>query len=125
MKKALLVFLAVGTLVACNSGSKTDTNTTNSGPDITQNPDYQKGLAIEAKNNCKTCHNIDSKLTGPSFREIANKYADQPDTIVGHLANKIIAGGNGVWGEVPMLPHPELSKSDAESIVRYILLLKK
>ncbi len=93
--------------------------------DITKNPDYQKGLELEVKNDCKTCHSIDDKITGPPFREIANKYAGMPDTIVTHLAHKVISGGSGVWGEIMMTPHPALAQADAEAIVRYILLLKK
>ena len=47
------------------------------------------------------------------------------DTIVSHLAGKIITGGSGVWGPALMTPHPTVSKEDAEAMVRYILLLKK
>jgi cytochrome c len=79
---------------------------------------------LEAQNDCKTCHQIDDKITGPPFRDIANKYAGMPDTIVNHLANKVISGGSGVWGQILMTPHPALSQEDAEAIVRYILLLK-
>lgn len=130
MKKSLLLpffFFAV----ACNNNSKTETSKAEepkeeSKPaDISSNPDYQRGLALEAQNDCKTCHTIDEKLNGPPFREIANKYAGMPDTIVTHLAGKIITGGSGVWGEIMMTPHPALSQADAETIVRYILLLKK
>ena len=78
-----------------------------------------------AKNKCLTCHAIDDKVTGPPYREVANKYANYPDTIVAHLAHKIITGGNGVWGEVFMTPHPDLSREDAEAMVKYIRLLKK
>ncbi|HPG12254.1 MAG TPA: cytochrome c class I, partial [Chitinophagaceae bacterium] len=62
--------------------------------------------------------------TGPSYRDIANKYGSMSDTIISHLAGKIIAGGNGVWGDVFMTPHAGLSKEDAEAMVEYILLLK-
>jgi len=51
------------------------------------------------------------------------KYAGV-DTAVTYLAKKIIAGGSGVWGSVPMTAHPELSQADAEQMVKYILLLK-
>jgi len=82
-------------------------------------------LELAAKSDCFTCHTVDDKLTGPPYREVANKYAGLPDTIVTHLAGKIINGGSGVWGEIAMTPHPALSEADAEAIVRYILLLKK
>ncbi len=123
MKKFLLFPLALCILAACGGNeSKTEEPKV---ADITKNPDYQKGLELEVKNDCKTCHSIDDKITGPPFREIANKYAGMPDTIVTHLAHKVISGGSGVWGEIMMTPHPALAQADAEAIVRYILLLKK
>src|SRR4030095_3514246 len=132
MKKGLLLLTVLLFLIGCNNDSKTETTKTEetkkeeSKPsDISSNPDYQRGLALEAQNDCKTCHTIDDKLNGPPFREIANKYAGMPDTMVTHLAGKIISGGSGVWGEIMMTPHPALSQADAEAIVRYILLLKK
>jgi cytochrome c len=116
--------------IACNNSSDNskkaaDTTAATSTNDLSNNPDYQKGLALEAQNDCKTCHGVDDKITGPPFREIANKYGSYPDTIVAHLANKVINGGSGVWGEIMMTPHPALSETDAEAIVKYILLLKK
>ena len=122
MRKSFLFPIAIIFLVACgNDSSKT---VATKGNDITKDPNYQKGLQLEVANDCKTCHAIDVKITGPAFREIADKYAGYPDTIVAHLASKVISGGMGVWGEIPMLAHANLEKKDAESIVRYILLLK-
>jgi cytochrome c len=91
----------------------------------TSDPVYQKGLALVGKSDCLTCHKIDDKLMGPSYREIASKYADAPNDVVTALAGKIIAGGVGNWGNVPMTPHPSLSQEDAETMVRYILTLNK
>ncbi|HEV8506911.1 MAG TPA: c-type cytochrome [Chitinophagaceae bacterium] len=129
MKK---LFLLPGLMLAlaCNNSSDNakkaaDTTTTAKTNDLSNNPDYQKGLELVAKNDCFTCHQIDDKLNGPPYREVANKYASYPDTIINHLAHKIISGGNGVWGEVMMTPHPSLSETDAEALVKYILLLKK
>lgn len=133
MKKFMLIISAAAMLTACGGGSdkkdggetKTSEKTTESTGDISSNPDYQKGLGLIAKSDCLTCHKIDEKLTGPAYREVANKYAGMPDTIVTHLAHKIISGGTGVWGEVIMTPHTSLSEEDAEAMVKYILLLKK
>ena len=119
--KKIVTLLVIVTLAACGS-STTDKK---SGTDITKDPVYQKGLALVAKNQCFTCHNIDGPLTGPSYREVANKYGGWPDTIVEHLAQKVITGGNGVWGEIFMTPHPGISDDDAKAMVQYILLLKK
>ena len=115
-------------LVACNSESKPAEEKKEEAPavnDITKNPDYQKGLELIAKSDCLTCHNVTDKINGPAYQDVATKYANAGDTIVAHLANKIISGGSGVWGEIPMIPHPAISKEDAESMVKYILLLKK
>ncbi len=120
-------------LLSCGGGGEKKTgNEDNKGSeqqekssDLSANTDYQKGLELVAKSNCLTCHKVDEALTGPKYRDVANKYAAMPDTIVRHLAGKIIAGGKGVWGEVYMTPHPELSQEDAEAMVKYILLLKK
>lgn len=124
MKAIFLFGFALFLLASCGGGSdnsKTEAPKTN---DITKNPDYQKGLALVSKSNCFTCHEIDTKKTGPAYRDVADKYASYPDTIVTHLAKKVISGGMGVWGEIPMLPHPELSQADAEAMVKYVLLLK-
>lgn len=127
MKINVLVLLAFATVISsCGGGSDTakkdsEQKTT---VDRTQNPDYQKGLQIVANSDCLTCHRVDERLQGPTYREIANKYANYPDTIVTHLAKKIIDGGTGVWGEIAMTPHPQLTPEEAESCVKYILLLK-
>ncbi|MEZ5013008.1 MAG: hypothetical protein R2794_01825 [Chitinophagales bacterium] len=78
-------------------------------------------LALLEKNNCKTCHKPAEKFIGPSFHDIAARYAGYPDTIVQHLAQKVISGGTGVWDSVPMAPHPDLLPSEAETLVRYVL----
>lgn len=135
MKKIFLSFAVAIVISSCgNSSSETtsgtgDTKATETkdaaADDLSGNPVYQKGLALVAKSDCLTCHKVDDKLTGPPYREVADKYASLPDTIVAHLAGKIIKGGNGVWGEPFMTPHAAVSQEDAEAMVKYILLLKK
>lgn len=125
MKNILIIGSALAGLIACNSGGSKEEKPGKEVADISKDPDYQKGLALVSKNKCLTCHTIDDALTGPPYREVAKKYAGMPDTIVAHLARKVIAGGNGVWGEIFMMPHPDVSKADAEAMVKYILLLKK
>lgn len=125
MRQSLFIIFAVLVFVSCGGNSSKEKKSENKTEDITQNPDYQAGLSLVAKSNCLTCHKIDEVVTGPPYREIANKYAGLPDTIITHLAKKIISGGNGVWGQIFMTPHPDLSQADAEAMVKYILLLKK
>ncbi|MDE3236478.1 MAG: c-type cytochrome [Bacteroidota bacterium] len=130
MKKYLIISAIALVAVACGSNSsetkKDDaasaTAATTAADDISQNPDYQKGLALVAKNDCLTCHKIDQKVTGPAYRDVANKYTDKD---IPTLAQKVIKGGQGNWGQIPMTPHPNLSEADAEQMVKYILLLKK
>ena len=129
MKKYLFIIFIAGMLAACggsDSGNKKEADKKeNTVKDISENPDYKAGLALISKSDCPTCHKIDEKVQGPSFRDVANKYAGLPDTIVTHLAQKIIKGGNKVWGEIMMLPHKAIPQADAEAMVKYILLLKK
>lgn len=106
-------------------GNQKDSDQKVASTDLSENPDYQKGLELISKSDCLTCHKVDETLIGPKYRDVANKYAGLPDTIISHLAGKIIQGGKGVWGEVLMTPHPAVSVEDAEAMVKYILLLKK
>jgi cytochrome c len=132
MRNILLTITIAAVLVACGgsdkkSGPETQPDETKkeTGSDLSANPDYQKGLELVSQSDCLTCHKVDEVLTGPSYRSVAEKYASMPDTIVRHLAGKVISGGKGVWGEVFMTPHAGLSQEDAEAMVKYILLLKK
>ena len=88
------------------------------------NPDYDAGLNLVAKSDCFTCHKLREPLVGPPYGEIAKKYDNTPENI-SLLADKIINGSSGVWGEVQMLAHRDIKKEDAEKMVKYILLLKE
>jgi cytochrome c len=105
-----------------NADSTTSSSTT-SEPDISANPDYQKGLALVASSDCLTCHKISEKLTGPPYDSVANRYANTEENVK-MLAEKIIKGGSGTWGTIAMTPHPAVSQADAEQMVKYILLLR-
>lgn len=75
------------------------------------------------KYNCIACHTAERKLVGPSYRDIAAKYAGVSGAAE-KLAKKIQAGGAGVWGEMPMPPHPQLSDADALTLAKYVLTIK-
>lgn len=83
------------------------------------------GYAIMKQNDCRTCHNIDKPLTGPSFVMIAARYDSTKAGTVEHLAKKVISGGTGSFGTIPMTPHAALSEKDAETLVRYVLSYKQ
>jgi len=129
MKKTGIIALLVFTIVACNSNSENKTEATETAKekpaDNSANPDYQKGLALVGNSDCFTCHRIDERIVGPTYREVANKYAGASQEEIANIAQKIIKGGSGVWGEQIMTPHPQVSQEDAEAMVKYILLLKK
>lgn len=93
-------------------------------PEVPASTDASKheGLKLIEGTDCLTCHTIDSKLIGPSYQEVAAKYTDAD---LDMLAQKIIDGGKGNWGEIPMAPHEGLSKENAKQMVKYILSLKK
>lgn len=81
-----------------------------------------KGLSLIEGSDCKACHSVDKKSVGPAYNDISKKY--QNDSKAAEmLAKKVISGGAGVWGQVPMSAHPQLSESDALEMVNYILSL--
>lgn len=81
------------------------------------------GYDLLVKNNCLACHAVAQKIVGPSYKDIAAKYADDP-TAEKKLAKKIKNGGAGVWGEDMMPAQTKLSKADALKLSKYILSLK-
>lgn len=82
------------------------------------------GKALIDKSDCKACHQKDKKSSGPSYIDIAEKYQKDKNAIT-YLSEKIINGGNGVWGETAMAAHPNMKKTDARDIARYILDINK
>jgi cytochrome c len=75
-------------------------------------------INLTQKYTCVACHGMDNKIVGPSFRDVAKKYAGGADA-VGYLAGKIKAGGTGVWGSIPM-PAQALSEADAKIIAEWL-----
>lgn len=78
---------------------------------------------LAQKKNCMACHAVDKKLVGPAYKEVAAKYAGQKDA-VDKLAQKIIKGGAGVWGQVPMPANAQVNDAEAKQLVSWILTLK-
>ena len=84
----------------------------------------QASEALAKSRNCMACHSIEKKIVGPSYKDIAKKYAGQKDAEA-KLADKVLKGGKGSWGEVPMPPNNSLLKPDeANKLVKWILGLK-
>lgn len=132
MRKILYTLSTAILLVACGGGATNKTSTTETTTETTtssetklsDNPDYTKGLALIAGSDCLTCHKVAEKSIGPAYQDVAAKYENSDDNIE-MLAGKIIKGGSGNWGAIPMTAHANLSQEDAEAMVKYILLLKK
>ncbi len=78
------------------------------------------GKNIMEAGDCKTCHKLDEKSIGPSFKQVAEKYKNDPGA-PDYLANKIIKGGGGVWGETAMSAHPTISNNEAHQIVEWVM----
>ena len=130
MKKTFIMIAAMGLFAACGGDDKGKNGTTSEQKsektegDLSDNPVYQKALTIIENSDCRTCHLIEEKNIGPAWRDVANKYADSANAIE-YLSHKIINGGSGVWGQVPMAAHPTMSQEDAETLAKFVLLLKK
>ncbi len=78
---------------------------------------------LAQQKTCMACHAMDRKLVGPSYKDVAAKYAGQKDA-ADKLAEKIIKGGAGVWGAVPMPANPRVSPAEARQLAVWILSMK-
>jgi cytochrome c len=85
-------------------------------------PVAQADEALLKKHNCVACHQIDKKVVGPAYKDVAKKYKGQKDVAV-KLAEKVKKGGQGAWGSVPMPPNPAVPDADIKKMVAYILSL--
>jgi cytochrome c len=80
-------------------------------------------LALATAKNCMACHAIDKKLVGPSYKDVAAKYAGQKDA-ADKLAAKVVKGGSGVWGPVPMPANAQVTPDEAKKLAAWILTQK-
>lgn len=79
--------------------------------------------ALATAKNCMACHAVDKKLVGPSYKEVAAKYAGQAGA-ADKLAVKIIKGGSGVWGPVPMPANAQVNDAEAKKLAAWVLSQK-
>lgn len=77
-------------------------------------------MDLAKKSNCMSCHTVDKKLVGPSYRDIARKYAGNKEAVK-TLAAKVKAGGKGGWGEIPMPPNQNVKDADINTLVKWVL----
>ncbi len=79
--------------------------------------------ALATSKNCMACHAVDKKLVGPAFKDVAKKYAGNKSA-ADTLATKVIKGGSGAWGPVPMPANPQVSEAEAKKLVAWVLAQK-
>ena len=106
MKKLMMFAVAAGLVLAGGA----------------QAADAEKAKALAQSKNCLACHAIDKKLVGPAYTEIAKKYKGNKEAEA-MLMKKVINGGGGVWGTIPMPPNP-VKEDEAKLLVEWILSLK-
>jgi len=82
--------------------------------------DAAKAQEIASKNACLGCHQVDKKLVGPAYKDVAAKYKGDKNALA-TLTHKVKAGGSGVWGPVPMPANPNVSDADLKTVVEWIL----
>ena len=128
MKKIFVIFGATVFFMASFTAVKSETEpaVNINVPTIAKNSPMQMtgGELLINKSDCIGCHHKINKLIGPSYTEIAKKYPNNEKNIT-MLANKVIKGGSGVWGKIPMSAHPKIAANDAKLMVKYILLQNK
>ena len=81
--------------------------------------DAAKAKKLAQSKNCLACHAVDKKLVGPSYKDVAKKYKGT-DGAVDYLVEKVLKGGSGNWGSIPMPPNM-IDKGDAKTLVEWIL----
>ncbi|HEY4335822.1 MAG TPA: c-type cytochrome [Puia sp.] len=136
--KLVLLFSLTLALVSCGNGGDNKPATTGDSSAATAAPaaapsadmPHKKGLELIAASDCITCHKIhladaEGASTGPAYEQVAAKYSPAADTTIDRLVKKIISGGSGVWGTIPMIGHPALPQADVKEMVQYIMTLKK
>lgn len=77
-------------------------------------------MALATAKNCMACHAVDKKLVGPSYKDVAGKYAGQKDA-VDKLSVKVIKGGAGVWGPIPMPANAQVTPDEARKLIAWIM----
>jgi cytochrome c len=86
-------------------------------------PTQDEVMQLAKKSGCLTCHAIDKKSVGPKWKDVAAKYRGDAGAEA-RLDEKVLKGGSGVWGSIPMPAHPKLSEADRKTLVKFVLSLE-
>lgn len=123
MKACLVSVLFFALIISCSSNTENKNNEEISEPESSVQADaIAIGEALVGKSDCSICHHKVNQIMGPSHTAVAEKYEFTSDNVK-LIAGRIINGGSGVWGEILMTPHTDISQEDAENMARYILSL--
>jgi cytochrome c len=135
MTKQLVAAFSITLLLAACGGagdkktSETKDTTASASTTPATNAAADKALDLIGASDCTTCHRLNKNSggasIGPAYSDVAAKYPNAADSTVDRLVNKVIKGGNGIWGSVPMTPHANLRPEDVKTMVTYILSLKQ
>ena len=79
--------------------------------------------ALATAKNCMACHAVDKKVLGPAYKDVAAKYKDDKGAVA-KLTEKVLKGGSGVWGPIPMPANAQVNEAEAKKLVTWILSLK-
>lgn len=130
MKKYVIAFSILFCMSCSNSSSNNSSSADSSATKpadekepAKEDPEAAKGMQLIANSDCLTCHRLTENLVGPPYAAVAAKYKGDASK-VDYLVDKIIKGGSGVWGTVPMAAHPTITPQDAKSMVAYIMTVK-
>lgn len=132
-KLAFILSFTIFAAACGNSGETKSADTKDTASTATSAPATasanDKGLELIGASDCTTCHRLNKASSGasigPAYDEVAAKYSPAADTTVDRIVKKIISGGSGIWGTIPMTPHPSVKEADVREMVKYILALKK
>jgi cytochrome c len=102
MKRSLFICLAVGAVLSTNA---------------------MANVELAKTKNCMACHAVGNKVVGPAYKDVAAKYVGQKDAEE-KLTKKVLKGGSGVWGAVPMPANTQVTEAEARTLVKWILTLK-
>ena len=102
MKRYLMVVLALSALASSSAMANMD---------------------LAKAKNCMACHAVGNKVVGPAYKDVAAKYAGQKDA-EDKLVAKVMKGGSGTWGAVPMPANPQVSEAEARTLVKWVLAQK-
>ena len=80
-------------------------------------------LALATAKKCMACHAVEKKVIGPAYKDVARRYAGQPNAEE-MLAQKIKKGGSGAWGMAPMPANPQVNDAEAKKLAAWVLQQK-